>query len=119
MEITGNQRCGQEQQDIHRHTHQHIEPEHRIIIPVGGPLDIDERLRESRTLQVTGNSREDGQHTHNAIICRCEQTAEKNADNEIQHLHGAVVEHAPEKSAGGFLFQRLFCHNFAKVRKIV
>ena len=119
MEIPSNKRGCEKQDDIHRHTHQHIKPKHGIIIPVGRPLDINECLRKPCTLQVAGNSSENSQYAHDTVIRRSKQTPEKNADDKIQHLHGAVVQHTPEKSAGGFLFQRLFCHNFAKVRKIV
>ena len=47
---------------------------------------VDEGLGEAGALQIGGDGGEDGEHADDTVVCRGEQTAEEDADDEVQYL---------------------------------
>lgn len=96
MEEVGDERRTAEEHAINDETGNYVEPKHRIIVARRGIFQVDKPLREAAALQVAGNERENGEHAHQAIFARREQAPQEDADEQIQHLHGAIVHRAPK-----------------------
>lgn len=96
MKEVGNERSTAEQHAINDETGNHIEPKHRIIVARRRIFQVDKPLREATALQISGNERENGEHAHQAIFARREQAPQENADEQVQHLHSAIVHRAPK-----------------------
>lgn len=96
MKEVGNERRTAEEHAINDETGNHVEPKHRIIVARRGIFQVDKPLREAAALQVAGNERENGEHAHQAIFARREQAPQEDADEQVQHLHGAIVHRAPK-----------------------
>ena len=71
------QRSAEEEHHIERETHDDIEPEHRVVVAVGGMFQVDQSLRESAALQVAGNECKDGEYADDSIVGRREQACQK------------------------------------------
>ena len=49
-----------------------------------GTVDVDERLCESRRLDVARYGCEDGEHPDDTVVCRREQASEEDAKDEVE-----------------------------------
>lgn len=96
MEEVGDERRTAEQHAINDETGNHIEPKHRIIVACRGVFQVDKPLCKAAALQISGNERENGEHAHQAIFARREQAPQEDADEQIQHLHSAIVHRTPK-----------------------
>lgn len=105
MKEVGNERRAEEEHAINEETGKDIEPEHRIIVAGCGILQIDKPLRETATLQIASDEREYGEHPHQAIFARREQTPQENAYEQIEHLHRAIVHRTPKQVFCRFIFK--------------
>ena len=105
MEEAGYQRGTEEEQGIEHDRHQCAEPEHGIVVAVGGLLQVGQCCREATFLQRTGYGGKDRQHAHHTVFRRRQQPAQHNADEHAQQLGGQAVHRPPHQPFGSTLFQ--------------
>ena len=105
MVVVANQRCAEEQNNISRYSNDNVEEEHRVVVFVPRMVEIGERSAESAVLQIVGYDRENGQHSHHAIVGRRQQPSENNAEEQPDELHQRVVKGSPEETLCRLLFQ--------------
>lgn len=103
MEKSRYQRSAEEEHHIERKTHDDIEPEHRVVVAVGGMFQVDQSLRESAALQVASNECKDGEYADDSIVGRREQACQEDAEQDVEHLCGATVHSSPKQSFSRFL----------------
>ena len=96
------QRCTEEEQGVHRQSHQYIEPEHGIVVAVCWLLDVHQSGAETAVLQHRSHLREDGYDGHHAVVLRRQQAQRDDAEDESQQLLHSVVHPSPEQSFRGF-----------------
>ena len=99
----GYQRCAEEKCHIETETHDDVEPEHRVVVAVGGMLQVDQSLCEAAALQVASDEREDGEYADDTIVGRREQARQEDAEQDVEHLCGAAVHGSPKQSLRSFL----------------
>ena len=96
MVVVGDEGCAEEEDDVDDGSRHHVEPEHGVVILMGGVGLVDECRLETAALQFVGDEREDADHGYHAIIVGGEQSAEDDADHQPYQLLHAVVHAAPE-----------------------
>ena len=101
----GYERGAAEQNEIDGQTEQRARPEHGIVVAMRHlPLSVECR-NETTLLQRTGYQRKDGEHAHHAIVLRAEQSRQKDAKDQVEHLLCPIAQAAPEQALGRFFLE--------------
>ena len=90
-----DERCTQVEHCVERATHEDVEPEDGIVVPVGGLPEIAESGHEAALLQCAGQVGKDREHGYLAIVTGREQSQEEDAEQRAQQLHSAIVQSSP------------------------
>ena len=86
MEKVSNQRRAEPKHGVENNTRNYVKPKYRVVVFVFGWLKVDEGLCEAAALQVPGEKCENGEHAHDAIVPRGEQSSKYHAKEYVKHL---------------------------------